>query len=123
MKLKERIKNAGFWVSLISSVFLILGAFGIEIGDEVASSIINAVCSALVVFGIISDPTTGAGYLDKIEDNALAAVELPAVAAIKAAIDEAVSETSADAPVREEQIRTDGSDYPPCSDKDVHSVK
>ncbi len=94
MKLKERIKNAGFWVSLISSVFLILGAFGIEIGDEVASSIINAVCSLLVVFGIISDPTTGTGYFDKIEDNTLSAVELPAVAAIKAAIDEAAADSS-----------------------------
>ena len=64
MKLKERLKNAGFWVSIISSVFLILGAFGIEIADETASSVINAVCSALVVFGIVSDPTTGKGYLD-----------------------------------------------------------
>lgn len=64
MKIKERIKNVGFWVSLISCVFLILGAFGIEIGDETASSIINAVCSALVMLGIVSDPTSGSGYLD-----------------------------------------------------------
>ncbi len=65
MKLKERIKNAGFWVSLVSSILLIIGAFGVEIGSETASSIINAVCSLLVVLGIISDPTTGTGYLDK----------------------------------------------------------
>ena len=64
MKIKERIKNIGLWVSLISCVFLILGAFGIEIGDETASSIINAVCSALVMLGIVSDPTSGSGYLD-----------------------------------------------------------
>lgn len=64
MKIKERIKNCGFWVSLIGSVFLILGAFGIEIADETANAIINGICSALVVLGIISDPTAGKGYLD-----------------------------------------------------------
>lgn len=64
MKIKERIKNIGFWVSLLGSVFLMLGAFGIEIGDETASAIINAVSSLLVLFGIASDPTSGAGYLD-----------------------------------------------------------
>lgn len=66
MKLKERIKNIGFWVSIMSSIVLILGAFGVEIGDEVASSVINGVCSLLVVFGIVSDPTTGKGYLDEV---------------------------------------------------------
>lgn len=64
MKIKERIKNVGFWVSLLGSVFLMLGAFGIEIGDETASAIINAVSSMLVLFGIASDPTSGSGYLD-----------------------------------------------------------
>ncbi len=64
MKIKERIKNVGFWVSLLGSVFLMLGAFGIEIGDETAGAIINAVSSMLVLFGIASDPTSGAGYLD-----------------------------------------------------------
>ena len=34
MKIKERMKNVGFWVSLVSAVFLILGAFGVEIGDD-----------------------------------------------------------------------------------------
>ena len=66
MKIKERIKNIGFWVSIISAVFLILGAFGVEIGDETASSVINAICSLLVVTGIVSDPTTGKGYLDAV---------------------------------------------------------
>jgi len=64
MKIKDRLKNAGFWVSLISGVFLILGAFGVEVGDETASAIINAVCSVLVMLGIVSDPTVGTGYLD-----------------------------------------------------------
>lgn len=68
MKLKERIKNVGFWASLIGSVFLIIGAFGVEIGGDVMNEVINAVCSLLVVFGIVSDPTAGLGYLDANKD-------------------------------------------------------
>lgn len=76
MKIKERIKNVGFWISLVSCIFLILGAFGIEIGDDTASSVINAVCSALVMLGIVSDPTSGSGYLDGTRcDGALDGVE------------------------------------------------
>ncbi len=89
MKIKERIKNAGFWVSLISSVFLILGAFGIEIGDATASAVINGVCSLLVVFGIISDPTTGSGYLDKTPSgDSLTEIDPEVVVAVKNAVDE-----------------------------------
>ncbi len=54
--MKEKIKSMSFWVGLIGSIFLILGAFGVEIGDETANSVINAVCSMLVVFGIVSPP-------------------------------------------------------------------
>ncbi len=64
MKLKERIKNVGFWISIISAIFVILGAFGVEIGGETSSNIINAICSALVLLGVVSDPTSGRGYLD-----------------------------------------------------------
>lgn len=69
MKIKERIKNIGFWTSLIGAVFLILGAFGVEIGGETASGVINSVCSALVVLGVISDPTCGSGYLDDMSSE------------------------------------------------------
>lgn len=64
MKIKERLKNVGFWVSIISAVFVILGAFGVEIGGETASNVINGVCSALMLLGVVSDPTSGRGYLD-----------------------------------------------------------
>ena len=56
MKLKERIKCVGFWTGLFGALFLILGAFGVEIGDDTASAIVNSVCSLLVVFGIVSAP-------------------------------------------------------------------
>lgn len=66
MKIKERVKNVGFWVSILSAVILILGAFGVEIADGTATEIINGFCSALVLMGVISDPTSGIGYLDGV---------------------------------------------------------
>lgn len=56
MKLKDRIKTTSFWAGLIGAIFLALGAFGVDIGDETASAVINAVCSVLVVFGVVSAP-------------------------------------------------------------------
>ena len=43
MKLKDRIKTVGFWAGLVGAVILILGAFGVEISDETANTVVNAV--------------------------------------------------------------------------------
>ncbi len=75
MKIKERMKNAGFWISILSALFLILGAFGVEIGGAAADTVISAVCSILVVLGIISDPTAGKGYLDTAVDDGAVSIE------------------------------------------------
>ncbi|MDE6401575.1 MAG: phage holin family protein [Clostridiales bacterium] len=56
MKLKDRIKSKSFWAGLIGSVFLMLSAFGVDVGDQTASAIVNAVCSLLVVLGIVVTP-------------------------------------------------------------------
>ena len=56
MKLKDRIKTAGCWSGLIGTGILMLSAFGVEIGDQTAGAVINTVCSALAVFGVISSP-------------------------------------------------------------------
>lgn len=71
MKLKERIKSVGFWVGIISAVFLALGAFGVEIGDDTASAVINAVCSLLVMLGIISAPPSSAERAARAVDELL----------------------------------------------------
>lgn len=73
MKLKDRIKSAGFWTGLLGALFLILGAFGVEIGDQTASAVINSVCSLLVVFGIVTvpkptKPEAGSDDADKEEE-------------------------------------------------------
>lgn len=56
----DRIKSTTFWISLVSAVFLILGAFGVEIGDQTASSVVNGISSVLIMFGIIKPQNTGA---------------------------------------------------------------
>lgn len=62
----ERLKSTSFWAGLIGAVFLILGAFGVEIGDEVASTVINGVCSVLIMLGIAVPP---AKAKDKSDGN------------------------------------------------------
>ena len=54
--MKDRIKSASFWATAIGAVFLMLSAFGVDIGGEVQHTVINAVCSVLVVLGIITVP-------------------------------------------------------------------
>ena len=51
--MKEKIKHARFWVGLIGAIFLILSAFGVEIGDDTATTVVNSVCSLLVMLGIV----------------------------------------------------------------------
>ncbi len=74
MKLRERIKSPSFWAGIVGAVFLMLGAFGVEIGDRTASAAVNAVCSALVVLGIVT-PSANAGQAvdeertDENDDN------------------------------------------------------
>lgn len=64
MRLKEKLKNKGFWVSLISAIVMILQAFGLKIDAPFANEITASILGALVILGIISDPSSGSGYLD-----------------------------------------------------------
>ena len=58
------MKNKGFWVSLISAIVMILQAFGLKIDAPFANEIAASILGALVILGIISDPSSGSGYLD-----------------------------------------------------------
>ena len=69
MKLKDRIKCVGFWTGLLGALFLMLGAFGVEIGDSTASAIVNSVCSLLVVFGIVSAPQAEEDSVEEQPDS------------------------------------------------------
>ncbi len=72
MNLKDKIKNYGFWMSLTASVILMLQvlgkAFDFMVNDELITSIVTSVCGIFIVLGLISNPASGTGYVDKPEE-------------------------------------------------------
>lgn len=61
MKLKDKIKSYSFWVSLASAVILILKIlgtrFGFSVDETMVSDLFTALCSILVLLGIIVVPS------------------------------------------------------------------
>ena len=61
MKLKDKIKSYSFWVSIASAVILILkvlgNRFGFVVDESMVSDIFTAICSVLVLLGIIVVPS------------------------------------------------------------------
>lgn len=58
---KNRFRNAGLWISVISFVPVALESFGISVVPETWGAVkeaLLALVSLLVVFGILSNPTT-----------------------------------------------------------------
>lgn len=61
-----RIKNKAFWVALIPAVLLLIqvvaAVFGytLDLGDlgNKLLDVVNAVFAVLVIFGVVTDPTT-----------------------------------------------------------------
>ena len=80
MKLKDKIKSYSFWVSLASAIILILkilgNRFGFSVDETMVSDLFTALCSILVLLGIIVPPqnisnlTTNAN-LNKSNDDKL----------------------------------------------------
>ncbi len=62
MKLKDKIKTYSFWVSIASAVILILkilgNRFGFAIDETMISDLFTALCSILVLLGIIVIPSS-----------------------------------------------------------------
>lgn len=62
MKIKDKIKSYSFWVSLASAVILILkvvgSRFGFTVDESMVSDAFTALCSILVLLGIIVVPST-----------------------------------------------------------------
>ena len=60
MKLKDKIKSYSFWVSLASAIILILKLlgtrFGFSVDETMISDLFTALCSILVLLGIIVVP-------------------------------------------------------------------
>lgn len=57
--MQNRLKSKIVWMSIISMIFLILNQFGIlsNIQLEALKNVADVVLSALVIFGILNNPT------------------------------------------------------------------
>lgn len=62
--MKEKLRNKGFWVSLVSAALVFLQAVGIKVDVPAVNEIVSALLTVLVVLGIVSNPSSGSGYAD-----------------------------------------------------------
>lgn len=60
-------KNYGLWVSLASTVLLVLQVSGVGVDAGKYNLVVNSVLGLLATAGIISNPSQGKGYVDKTE--------------------------------------------------------
>ena len=61
--LGKRVSNVGTILALVSAVVFILMQFGITVDSEKVNNVVEAVCSILVLLGILNNPKTGGIYL------------------------------------------------------------
>ena len=77
MKLKDKIKSYSFWVSLTSAIILILkilgNRFNFIVDETMVSDLFTALCSILVLLGIIVPPSqqtiTSHNNIDLVKNN------------------------------------------------------
>lgn len=62
--MKEKFRNYGLWISIISAVLMILQAMGLKFDVPYVNEIITSVLGVLVTLGIISNPSSGSGFSD-----------------------------------------------------------
>lgn len=63
--MKDKMKNYGFWMSLISAILIAVQAMGFKFDMVYVNEIITAFLGVLVVLGIISNPKEGKFFIDK----------------------------------------------------------
>ena len=61
--LGKRVSNVGTILALVSAVVFILMQFGITVDSEKVNNVAEAVCSILVLLGILNNPKTSGIYL------------------------------------------------------------
>ena len=61
----NRFKNVGLYVSIFAFVPLLLKGFGLDVLPENYNEIVSAFLGILVLAGILSNPNSGNGYIDK----------------------------------------------------------
>ena len=67
----SRWRNKGLWVSVASTILIILQIYGLlpKLGltSENFNLIVNGILGTLVLAGVLSNPTSGTGYTDEKE--------------------------------------------------------
>lgn len=64
-----KYKNYGLWVAVAALVGMILQDAGLAITPEKYDAYVQAILSLLVLAGIISNPSKGAGFTDKRDEK------------------------------------------------------
>ena len=68
----RRLKNKTFWVSLVSSVFLLTQLCGFDLSflHPNLESIVNVLLTILTILGVLNDPTNTSGvFIDSVDEN------------------------------------------------------
>ena len=61
--LGKRMSNVGTILALVSAIVFILMQFGITVDSEKVNNVVEAVCSILVLLGILNNPKSSGIYL------------------------------------------------------------
>ena len=66
----KRLNNKGTIVSLAALIVSLLVQFGLEINSDKIIGIVQAICSILIILGLLNDPTDSTkGYIPGISDK------------------------------------------------------
>ncbi|MEN9406092.1 MAG: hypothetical protein RLZ12_376 [Bacillota bacterium] len=64
----SRVKNGGFWVSLVALVLMVLRAFKVSWLNVGYDELTTVVLAVLTFLGVLSNPTEGNWYVDTKEE-------------------------------------------------------
>ena len=66
----KRLNNKGTIVSLAALIVSLLCQFGIKIDSEKVLTIVQTICSILIILGLLNDPTDSTkGYIPGVSDK------------------------------------------------------
>lgn len=68
--LLTRLNNKGTLIALAGLIVSLLVQFGVDINSEKVISIVQTICSILIILGVLNDPIEGVnGYIPGVSDK------------------------------------------------------
>ena len=65
-----RLNNKGTLIALAGLIVSLLVQFGVDIDSEKVTSIVQTICSILIILGVLNDPIEGvSGYIPGVSDK------------------------------------------------------